>query len=118
MAREHLFKVSFINNGKLYEVYTREVSQSSLLGFVEIGGYVFGEATSLVIDPSEERLKKELSDVKRSYIPIHSIIRIDEVEKKGISKISELTRDGNVISPFPAGGIMPPMPADEDPEQP
>lgn len=114
MAREHLFKVTFINNGKLYEVYTREVSQSSLIGFVEIGDYVFGEGTSLVIDPSEERLKKELSDVKRSYIPIHSVIRIDEVEKKGISKISELSTDGNVISPFPTSSLYPPESSSDD----
>ena len=101
MAQKHLFKVTFINNGKMYEVFTREVCQSSLLGFVEIGEYVFDSATSIVIDPSEERLKKEMADVKRSYIPIHSIIRIDEVEKKGISKISELSKDGKVITPFP-----------------
>ena len=102
------FKVTFINNNKLYEVFATEVCQSSLLGFVEIGGYVFGEASGLVIDPSEERLKKEFSGVKRSYIPLHSVIRIDEVEKSGINKISDLPKDGNVISPFPSSNILTP----------
>lgn len=95
-------------------MFAKQVSQSSMLGFIEIGDYVFGESTSLVIDPSEERLKKEFSGVKRSYIPLHSVIRIDEVEKKGISKISELSKDGNVITPFPSGGLIPPEPTKDN----
>ncbi len=106
MTKKHYFKVTYINNGKLYELFAEEVCQSSLLGFVEIGGYVFGDSGGIVIDPSEERLKKEFSGVKRSYIPIHSIIRIDEVEKRGVNKISDLPKDGNV-TPFPAGNFMP-----------
>ena len=101
MAKKQLFKITFINNSKLYEVYARQVCQSSLLGFVEIGDYVFGESGGIVIDPSEERLKKEFSGVTRSYIPMHSVIRIDEVDKKGVNKISDLPKDGNVITPFP-----------------
>lgn len=108
MAKSTIFKVTFINNGKLYEVYAKQVCQSSLLGFVEIGDYVFDKNSGIVIDPSEERLKKEFSDIKRSYIPMHSVIRIDEVKKKGISKISDLPKDGNVISPFTGSPIVAP----------
>jgi hypothetical protein len=108
MTKSTIFKVTFINNGKLYEVYARQVCQSSLLGFVEIGDYVFDKSSGIVIDPSEERLKKEFADIKRSYIPMHSVIRIDEVKKKGTSKISDLPKDGKVISPFPGSPIIPP----------
>lgn len=116
MKKKSCFKVTYINNGKLYEVFAQEVSQSSLLGFIEIGGYVFGEPGGIVIDPSEERLKKEFSGVKRSYIPIHSVIRIDEVEKRGINKISDLPKEGNVISPFASSGIIPPTPKKDEAE--
>ena len=110
MTKELIFKIFFINNGKLYEMYAKKVCQSSLFGFIEVEEYIFGENSSLVIDPSEYRLKKEFNGVKRSYIPINSVIRIDEVEKKGLSKISKLTENSsnNVITPFPNSTIIPP----------
>ena len=98
MASNHIFKVLFVNQGKVYEVYARKVSHGSLLGFVEIEELVFGERAGLVVDPSEERIKNEFEGVKRSYLPLHSVLRIDEVSKRGVSKISQF--DGNV-TPFP-----------------
>jgi hypothetical protein len=71
----------------VYEVYARSVSQGGLFGFVEIGDLVFGTRTSLVLDPAEEQLKSEFTGVGRSYIPMHAIIRIDEVEKEGPVKV-------------------------------
>ena len=65
--------------------------------FIEIEDYVFDERSQLVVDPSEEKLKSEFAGVKRSFIPIQAIIRIDEVEKTGVSKISS----GDNVSPFP-----------------
>lgn len=96
MANKTLYKVSFVNQGKIYEVFARQIAQSSMYGFVEIEELVFGEKTSLVVDPSEERLKDEFAGVKRSYIPMHSVIRIDEVEKRGTAKI--LSLDGEAAS--------------------
>ena len=54
-----------------------------MFGFVEVEGLLFGGKGSLVVDPSEERLQTEFAGVERTYIPMHSVIRIDEVEKKG-----------------------------------
>ena len=59
---------------------------------------VFGERSTVVVDPSEEKIKSEFENVKRTYLPMHSIIRIDEVDKQGASKISKL--EGNVTQ-FP-----------------
>jgi len=78
---ESLFKVIFMSEGKVEEI-------------------VFGENTNLVVDPSEEKLKSEFSGVLRSYIPLHNVIRIDEVEKRGLSKISK--SDGDNVTPFPS----------------
>ncbi|MFN3785716.1 MAG: DUF1820 family protein [Thiothrix sp.] len=46
-------------------------------------------------------MKNEFEAVKRSFIPIHAVIRIDEVERPGISKVHALETGtfGNV-SPF------------------
>lgn len=98
MASETLYKVIFVNQGKVYEVYARGVGQGGLFGFIEIEELVFGERSTVVLDPSEEKIKSEFKGVKRTYLPMHSIVRIDEVEKEGISKISKM--EGNVAQ-FP-----------------
>ena len=98
MAAQHIYKVLFVNQGKVYEIYARKVSHGSLFGFVEVEELVFGERGGVVVDPGEERIKSEFEGVKRSYLPMHSVLRIDEVSKRGVSKISQF--DGNV-TPFP-----------------
>ena len=56
-------------------------------------------ATTVVVDPSEEKIKSEFENVKRTYLPMHSIIRIDEVDKAGTSKISQV--EGGNVAQFP-----------------
>jgi hypothetical protein len=98
MSKKHLFRVVFMSQGQVYEIYAREVGHGAMFGFIEVEEMVFGERSSLVVDPTEERIKSEFEHVKRTYLPLHSIIRIDEVEKQGTSKISKL--EGNVTQ-FP-----------------
>jgi hypothetical protein len=103
MAASHIFKVLFVNQGKVYEIYARKVSHGSLFGFVEVEELVFGERSTVVLDPSEERIKSEFSGVKRSYLPLHSVLRIDEVRKQGVSKITALEGASNIAQfPLPA----------------
>ena len=99
MAENQTYRVRFHNQGKVYEIYARAIHQSGLLGFVEVEKIVFGEKTALVVDPSEENLKAEFEGVARTYIPMHAIIRIDEVEKSGHGKIMD--GGGDKITPFP-----------------
>lgn len=98
MSKENLFRIVFMSQGQVYEIYARGVDHGALFGFVEVEQLVFGERTSVVVDPSEEKIKSEFEHVIRTYLPMHSIIRIDEVEKQGSSKISKL--EGNVTQ-FP-----------------
>ncbi|NCW56812.1 MAG: DUF1820 family protein [Gammaproteobacteria bacterium] len=92
--------------GKIYEVYARKVSHGNLFGFIEIEELVFGERSSVVLDPGEERIKSEFEGVKRSYLPLHSVLRIDEVKKQGVSKISAL--EGSNVAQFPMPLYTPP----------
>ena len=94
-SKKKLYKITFSNQGKLYELYANEVSNSNLLGFIEIESLVFGEKTSLVVDPSEEKIKTEFEGVGRTYVPMHSVLRIDEVDEQGVSKVSK-AEGGNV----------------------
>jgi hypothetical protein len=101
MPERRLYKVAFVSQGQVYEVYARKVTQGGLLGFVEVEGLVFGEKTRVVVDPAEERLQREFEGVKRSYLPMHSILRIDEVEKAGPGRITEASAKGGNVASFP-----------------
>lgn len=94
-----MFKVVFHNQNEVFELFVEQIYQSDMYGFIEVEEYVFGERSGILIDPSEEKLKTEFTGVKRSFIPLHAIIRIDEVEKRGTVKISE--SKGSNISLFP-----------------
>jgi hypothetical protein len=96
-----IYKVTFLNKGKVYEVFVKQVYQSDLYGFIEIEDYMFDERSQVLVDPGEEKLKAEFNGVKRSFIPMQAIIRIDEVEKSGVSKIT----NGDNVSPFPVSLI-------------
>ena len=84
--KKRVYKVIFVNEGKVYEIYAKSVGQGGMFGFVEVEGLLFGEKSSLVIDPAEESLQREFSAVERTYIPLHSVVRIDEVEQRGSRK--------------------------------
>ena len=100
-----IYKVVFQNQNKVFEVYARQIFQSDMWGFIEIEEFVFGERSQILVDPSEEKLKNEFNGVKRSYIPLQAIIRIDEVDKEGTGKISENSGgEGNVAS-FPFANL-------------
>ena len=106
MANPPVFRVIFQNQGEVFEIYALQIFQSELWGFIEVEEFVFGERSQLLVDPSEEKLKAAFEGVKRTYIPLNSIIRIDEVEKEGSGKVSEAKGDN--VRPFP---VMPHIPS-------
>lgn len=107
---EPIYRVIFNNQGEVYELYTRYIFQSEMYGFIEVEELLFDESQlNEANDSSDEseasqakisfdKLKKEFTGVKRSFIPLQSIIRIDEMEKPGVVKVSPSKDDpaGNV----------------------
>jgi len=76
--------------------------QGALFGFIEIGDFVWDTHTSVVVDPSHERLKAEFSEVTKTYIPMHNVLRIDSVNKKGSAKITKLDTKSDKVTTFPS----------------
>jgi hypothetical protein len=101
MSKKPIYKVIFHNQGKIYEIYARNVQQGAIFGFIEIEKLVFGEKNALVVDPTEENLKSEFNHVTRTYIPMHSVVRIDEMDKQGTAKVTDFDDNGKNIMPFP-----------------
>ncbi len=94
-----LFKVSFLNQGRVYELYARRVGASDVLGFTEIADLVF-EPGGLVVDPTEEKLRDEFRDTRVLHLPMHAVLRIEEVDRRGPLAIRDATT-GEKIMPFP-----------------
>lgn len=99
MSAKRIYKVAFMNQGRLYEIYARTVTHGALFGFIEVADLLFDERRSVVVDPSQEKIKAEFEGVRSTFLPMHSIVRIDEVDKEGTSKISKV--EGSNVAQFP-----------------
>ena len=109
--KEPIYRVLFYQQDKLYEVYAKYLTEESLMGFIEIEELIFQDTKSgIVLDPTEEKLRAEFKSVKRSYIPLHTIIRIDEVMQEGQARIQAATDGGaksSNVSHLPFGSPGP-----------
>jgi len=74
----------------VYELYAREVTHGDIFGFVLVEDLVWGKKSEIIVDPTEQELKNEFAGVKRTYIPLHAVIRIDAVDKGGSPKVVSL----------------------------
>jgi hypothetical protein len=93
MSEKLIYKVIFINHDEVYEIYAKSVYEGDMYGFLVIEDFIFGEKSAILLDPSEEKLKTEFEGVSRTFIPMHEIIRIDQVQKRGIAKIVTPLKD-------------------------
>ena len=88
MNEDTVYRVTFLNQGEVYEIYARSVSQGGIFGFVEIADLIFRDETKKVIDPSRERIANEFKGVPRTFVPLHAVVRIDQVEREGEARIT------------------------------
>jgi len=99
--KKPIYKVVFQAQGQIVELYARQVGQGGLFGFIEVEGLVFGARSELVVDPSEEGLRHEYGAAKRLFLPLHAILRIEEVEQEGVPRARPSSRESGIVTPFP-----------------
>lgn len=87
MSEKNIYKVIFFHKEDMIELYVKSVYQGDMYGFIIVEDFLFGEKSAIVVDPSEDRLRTEFEGVTRSFIPMHEIVRIDQVERRGTAKI-------------------------------
>jgi len=100
------YKVSFARDNELYQVCAREVHSSDLYGLIEIADFLFPE-NRLVYNPGEERIRREFEGIRRTWIPYHSIVRIDEVLDSTASEVKIVPLEGNRATPSGTAPIVP-----------
>ena len=106
-ASKRIYRVIFHSQGDVYELHARHLGQSDMYGFVEIRDLIFGERSAVLVDPADERLKSEFAGVKRAFIPMHAVVRIDEVEHEGKNRITQGGAGGAKVTPFPNQAFAP-----------
>ena len=102
------YKVSFTRDQELYQVCAREVQASDLYGLIEMSDFVFPES-KLVYNPGEERLRREFEGIQRTFLPYHTIVRIDEVLDSQASEIKIVPLQalpGGLNRPTPAASLL------------
>lgn len=107
MKSRKLYKITFLSQGRTLELYARHVASSALWGFTEVGDIVFdSHGEGVVIDPTEERLREEFGNTRVLHLPIQSIVRVEEVQKRQPPVIRDAANGEKVVTPFP---IAPPQ---------
>ena len=100
-SKKRIYKVVFMNEGEVWEVYCKSVGQGELFGFVEIEDLLFGQRSSVVVDPTEEKVKNEFAGVTRTHLPMHAVLRIDEVDQTGTARIHAISDQADKIARLP-----------------
>ena len=100
MAENQIYRVSFLKHGKVYEIFCRDLNNSDLWGFVDLENLVFGEKEAVVVDPTEEKMRDEFAGVEVLCLPMHSVLSIEKVKKRGQAVIRD-RKSGEKVTPFP-----------------
>ncbi len=79
MATSHIFRIMFVNQGKVYEVYARKVSHGELFGFIEVEELLFGERSSVVLDPGRGAHQGRVLR-RQAHLPAHAL---DPAHRRG-----------------------------------
>ena len=52
----------------------------------------------MLVDPTEDGLRKEFEDTKRIILPLHSIVRIDELDRQSRARARVVSLPGGAAS--------------------
>lgn len=100
-VKKAIYKVIFHQQGQVVELYAHHVGQGDIFGFIEVADLVFGARSQVVVDPGEESLRNEFGAAKRLLIPLHAVVRIDEVEREGPSRMRAADSESAIVRAFP-----------------
>lgn len=97
MSVSKLYRIKFVQLHQLYELHAHKVSHGAMMGFLEVEELVFPEKSSIIADPTDERLRIEFANVKRIYVPLQAVIRVDEVSALTPGKIADIDGGSNIL---------------------
>ena len=79
--KKPIYRILFRHESHKIELYARRVFPSDFLGLVRIEDLIFFEdKNSLLINPMDDKIKKEFADTRVLHIPLHCLLRIEELK--------------------------------------
>lgn len=78
--RPPIYRIIFTQLEALQEIYAQYLSEETLMGFIEAD-------TLLEFDPSQQIINPK--EVRRCYIPLHNIVRIDEISVHNTNEVRD-----------------------------
>jgi len=94
-----LYKVKFVQQDAVVELVAKYISEESLMGFIEIEDIVFsgsGEAHC-----TDDKYRHEFAGLNRCYLPLHTLLRIDELSSSTDVLIGEVEAKKDNVRRFP-----------------
>jgi len=98
MSKTKLYRVTFLNATEVYEIYARSVGGSGLPGFIEVAELVLDKKGSILVDPTAERLHDEFADVEVLHLPMHHVLKVEQVSRRGQGRIRAVQVGDNVTA--------------------
>lgn len=65
-----IYRIVFAQHEDIQEIYAQYISEETLVGFIE---------ADTILEYDQAKNNVNIKEVRRCYIPLHNIIRIDEV---------------------------------------
>ena len=78
-------------------------------GVVEVN--IWGGETKqfqVVVDPNKDSLKSKFGSAKQIYLPLHAVIRVDEVDREKVSRMHAGQKGSSEVRAFPVPLYPPP----------
>lgn len=64
----------------LCEILARQVGPADILGFIEISDFVAPRPSGRILRPDADRVEREFEGVRRTFVPISDVRRIDAID--------------------------------------
>lgn len=80
VERPPIYRIIFTQLETLQEIYAQYLSEETLMGFIEADTLLEFDSEQHLINPKE---------VRRCYIPLHNIVRIDEISVHNDSEVKD-----------------------------
>jgi|GEM_PF-3381178 len=80
-----VYRTVFTHLDQVYTLYSQGISEETLVGFIEVDG-ILSMAQDIVMSTenqeAHEVFRQQLQSIKRTYVPMHAVVRIDEMTRK------------------------------------
>jgi hypothetical protein len=84
-VKDIVYRTVFTHLDQVYTVYSQGLSEETLVGFIELDSIIEVKQEVILSTESQEMHQlfiKQLASIKRTYVPMHAVVRIDEMTRK------------------------------------